>query len=366
MSALQFLLGQIITITFVAWFFLGGPWVVVPVALAVILAFPVDEAAGDDWSRRIAKSEFFYKALLHAQLPAVAFVTFLFAYFLSDWTFLGSAVNEARDRTTTASLIGAAAFMGLGIYSVVAINIAHELVHRTDRASVLIARWLLSFSAETAFSIEHVYGHHVDVGTEKDLVTAARGESFWPYFLKILFGRIRNAWRIEKRFLSKRGQPVWSLRNRVVTGQLMSLVWLTLYVAAAGWLGLAAFVAMALVAKLNLELSNYIEHYGLVRLPGTPVAPRHSWNSARRTSNLLLFNLPRHADHHVKPGKNYWELDAREDAPQLPHGHFVMVFIALIPPLFRDVMRGPLADWERRLATPQELALVAERAVAPA
>ena len=361
---LQFLLGPIITISFAAWFFFGGGWILVPVALAVLVAFPVDELTGDDWSRRVAKSGIFYKALLHIQLPAVALVTFLYAYYLSDWTFLGTAINEARERTSVAGLVAAGAFMGLGVYSVVAINIAHELVHRVDRASVLIGRWLLSFSVETAFAVEHVYGHHIDVGTPKDLATAARGESFWPYYLKILRRRIGTAWKIEKRFLTKRGQPIWSLRNRVLTGQLMSVVWLVLYTAAAGWVGLAAFVAMALLAKLNLELSNYIEHYGLVRVPGTPVAPRHSWNSARRTSNLLLFNLPRHADHHIKPGKNYWELDAREDAPQLPYGHFTMVFIAMVPPAFRYIMRGPLADWERRLATPGELALVAEPPVA--
>ena len=357
---MQFLLGQAITLSFAVWFFLGGPWILVPVALGVILSVPVDEMAGDDWSRRFAKSGIFYKVLIHAQFPTVALCTFLYAYYLSDWTFLGPTINEARDRTSTAAMVGATIFMGLGIYSVVAINIAHELVHRTDRASVQIGRWLLSFSAETAFAIEHVYAHHSEVGTPKDLATAERGESFWPYFVNILRRRVQVAWAIEKRFLTKRGQPVWSLKNRVITGQLMSLVWLTLFVVAGGWIGAVLFVVMALFAKLNLELSNYIEHYGLVRVPGTPVAARHSWNSARRTSNLLLFNLPRHADHHLKPGKHYWELDARQDAPQLPFGHFTMVFIAMIPPLFRHVMKAPLKDWERRLATPGELALVAE------
>jgi alkane 1-monooxygenase len=337
----------------------------VPATVAFILAVPVDELIGDDWSKRIARSRVFFRTLLYIQFPAVAIATCLFAYYMSEWTFLGATINEARARTATWEMVGAGLVMGLGIYSIVAINIAHELVHRNDRASVLIARWLLSFSQETAFSIEHVFGHHVNVGTPKDPTTAPRGQSFWRYFLRILHRRITDAWRIEKRFLENRGQHLWSLSNRVLTGQLLSAVWLALFVAAAGWRGAAAFVVIALLAKLNLELSNYIEHYGLIRVPGTPVSARHSWNSARRTSNILLFNLPRHADHHVKAGKNYWELEARRDAPQLPFGHFTMVLIALVPPLFRRVMREPLADWETRFASREEQALLPGR-VAPA
>jgi alkane 1-monooxygenase len=83
-------------------------------------------------------------------------------------------------------------------------------------------------------------------------------------------------------------------------------------------------------------------------------------------SNLLLFNLPRHADHHIKPGRNYWELEARTDAPQLPFGHFTMVLISLVPPLFTRVMRKPLEDGESQLASPEERTLVAESGGAPA
>ena len=362
---MQFLLGPIVTTTSAASFFLGGIWLVIPAFVALILAVPVDELVGDDWSKRIAKSPIFFKVLLHIQFPTVAIATFLYVYYISDWTFLGASINEARANTQEWHVLIATAAMGFGIYSIFAINTAHELVHRNDARSVLIARWLLSFSAETAFAIEHVYGHHVNVGTDKDPATARRGQGFWPYFVRILFRRLGSAWLIEKRFLNNRGQSVWSLKNRFITGQLLSLFWFGLFAVAAGWRGVMAFTAMAFMAKLNLELSNYIEHYGLVRVPGAPVGARHSWNSARHVSNLLLFNLPRHADHHVKPGHNYWELEARKDAPQLLFGHFSMVIIALAPPLFKRVMREPLEDWENRLASPEELTLVAEPAGAP-
>src|SRR5690606_19740926 len=114
------------------------------------------------------------------------------------------------------------------------------------------------------------------------------------------------------------------------------------------------------------EITNYIEHYGLVRVEGTRVEPRHSWNSSRRVTNWLLFNLPRHSDHHVRPNRNYWELEARTDAPQLPHGYFIMAAMALVPSIFRRKMEPRLEIWDRDYATPGERALVAAMAGGPA
>ncbi len=359
---MNFLILPLLSASFVACFFLGGSWLTIPATLTWIIAIPMDESLGDDWSRRLEERHpNFLKALLYLQLPALSLATFFFAYYLSDWTFLGSVINEARDRTG-----GWAMFMVLGsmalFYGIAGINVAHELVHRNRQPAVLVGRWLLSFSFDTEFALEHVYGHHVNVATPKDPATAPRGQNFWLFFVRALYLGNRNAWRIEKRFRDKRGQSMWSLRNRFITGQLMSLVWLALFAAAAGWLGAVLFVVTALWAKLYLELTNYIEHYGLVRVEGTRVEARHSWNSSRRVTNWLLFNLPRHADHHIKPSKNYWELEALQGSPQLPHGYFLMAVTAMLPPLFMAKIKGPLADWDRTYASAAERALIAARA----
>lgn len=335
----------------------------VPAFLTWLIAIPMDESVGDNWSRRIEERHpLFLKALLYLQLPALSLATFLFAYYLSDWTFLGPVLDAARDRTVGWNLFVTFAGMAL-FYAVAGINVAHELVHRNSKLPVTVGRWLLSFSLDTSFSLEHVYGHHVNIGTEKDPATAPRGMGFWMFFVRALYQGNRNAWRIEKRFLEKRGQSVWSLRNRFITGQLMSLVWIALFAAAAGWIGVLVFIVAALWSKLYLELTNYIEHYGLVRVEGTRVEARHSWNSSRRISNWLLFNLPRHADHHVKPSKNYWELDARTDAPQLPHGYFMMACLAMVPAWYFAKIKEPLEDWDRNHASAAERALIAARAV---
>ncbi|MHA1559181.1 MAG: alkane 1-monooxygenase [Alphaproteobacteria bacterium] len=337
-----------------------------PAMLTWIIAIPVDEAVGDNWSRRIEQRyPTFLNALLYLQLPALSLATFFFAYYLSDWTFLGPALDVARERTVGWDLFMTVGGMAL-FYAIAGINVAHELIHRNNRTAVTVGRWLLSFSLDTGFSLEHVYGHHVNVGTLKDPVTAPRGMNFWRFYVRAIVHGNRNAWRIEKRFLEKRGRSVWSVHNRFITGQLMSLVWIVLLALAAGWVGVAAFLFMALWSKLYLELTNYIEHYGLVRVEGTRVEARHSWNSSRRLTNWLLFNLPRHADHHIKPGKNYWELDALRDAPQLPHGYFAMAVMAMVPPIFMRKIRGPLENWDRDHASDAERAIIAGRGVAAA
>ncbi len=361
---MNFLILPLLSASFVGCFLLGGNWLTIPATLTWLIAIPMDESIGDDWSRRLEQRHpFFLKALLYLQLPALSLATFFFAYYLSDWTFLGATVNAARDRTGDWAMFMVLGSMAL-FYGIAGINVAHELVHRNRRLPVLVGRWLLSFSIDTEFSLEHVYGHHVNVGTLRDPATAPRGQNFWLFFVRAVVLGNRNAWRIEKRFMEKRDRSVWSLRNRFITGQLMSLVWLVLFAVAAGWLGVVLFVATALWAKLYLELTNYIEHYGLIRVDGTRVEARHSWNSSRRLTNWLLFNLPRHADHHIKPSKNYWELEARTEAPQLPHGYFVMAVMAMVPPLFMWKMKEPLAEWDRTYATAGERALVASRAAA--
>lgn len=60
------------------------------------------------------------------------------------------------------------------------------------------------------------------------------------------------------------------------------------------------------VAVWQLELVNYVEHYGLTRRylgegRYEHVLPRHSWNAAHKASNWLLINLQRHSPLQARP-----------------------------------------------------------------
>jgi alkane 1-monooxygenase len=55
-------------------------------------------------------------------------------------------------------------------------------------------------------------------------------------------------------------------------------------------------------------------------------------------SNLVLFQLQRHSDHHTHPGRSYQSLRDFPELPRLPSGYFGMFFLAYLPPLWYRVM----------------------------
>jgi alkane 1-monooxygenase len=69
-----------------------------------------------------------------------------------------------------------------------------------------------------------------------------------------------------------------------------------------------------------------------------PVRAHHSWNSDHQLSRILLFELPRHTDHHMNGSRPYQTLHSVPGAPQLPAGYPAMVLLALLPPLWFRVM----------------------------
>lgn len=234
---------------------------------------------------------------------------------------------------------------------------AHELCHRSNYGSKITARWLLAFSWDSSFPIEHVYGHHKNVGTESDPSTARRGESLLKYLSRSVVGQIKGAYNIELRRLSRHGISNNILTNRFYRGQLMSLVVLVLYMTCLGWIkGMLMCFFAAAVGKLLLEITNYITHYGLVRIPGHPVESRHSWDCSKRFSCYMLINLPLHPDHHQNPMRRYYELSASQNcSPIMPLGYLGMITLALFPTMWRRLMHPLLADWDFCLASPDEL-----------
>jgi alkane 1-monooxygenase len=92
-----------------------------------------------------------------------------------------------------------------------------------------------------------------------------------------------------------------------------------------------------------LEVVNYLEHYGLLRQQRDDgryerCTPEHSWNSNHIASNVVLYQLERHSDHHAHPTRRYQTLRHFDESPQLPSGYGLMLGLAYIPPLWRWVM----------------------------
>ncbi|MDE2257892.1 MAG: alkane 1-monooxygenase [Xanthomonadaceae bacterium] len=226
---------------------------------------------------------------------------------------------------------------------ILAINPAHELVHKSSRLERLCGGLLLTSVGYHGFKVEHVRGHHVNVATPEDSSSANFGESVYAFVPRALRDNVRNAWRLEAQRLRQGGRRVWSHENEMLR---WTALWLVLLVAFALWLGPAGalfFVAQGLAAASTLEIINYVEHYGLERHAVAPgryerVTHLHSWNAPQRVGNWLLFNLQRHSDHHANARRRYQLLQHHDDSPQLPAGYATMFVLALVPPLWRRVM----------------------------
>ncbi len=247
-------------------------------------------------------------------------------------------------------------FFGVGLMSgAVGINYAHELMHRTNRAERALADALLASVLYCHFRTEHLLVHHRYVGTPRDSVTARYNEGFHRYFRRVLRDGPVSAWRAERQMLARAGRPAWHRGNPFWLYGALQLAALAAACLAGGWIGLALFLWQALVAVWQLELVDYIEHYGLTRRHlgegrYEHVQPRHSWNATHRASNWLLINLQRHSDHHYKPDRRFPLLQTYPagDAPQLPLGYPAMAALAMVPPVWRRLMNPRVRAWRRR------------------
>ncbi len=232
----------------------------------------------------------------------------------------------------------------------------HELTHRTGHAfDLFMGRWMLAFTCDTSFAIEHVYGHHVQVATNADPATARRGESFYTFTVRSTIKSYTHAFQMERARLKRMGKSVWNpFASPFLRGNLENITLFVIAYLMAGWAGLGFWALLAFVGKQYLEITNYFEHYGLVRVPGTPVQPRHSWNSNHWASTNVLFSLARHSHHHAEGEAPYWTLYAYPNAPMLPNGYLSMLLIALVPPLFKKMMTPALNEWDEKHASPAE------------
>jgi len=351
----------------------GGVWVTVGLVAVLTIYMVGDAICGDDTSTPRFQHPGILTVQLWMALPLLAAIVLAFVWSVSpgDPLGLGALVQQftgynalaARDAAHWGHHASGVLLTGLMIGMIGTIP-GHELTHRTwDPISMLIGRWLLSFSFDTVFSIEHVYGHHRYVSTTEDPATAPRGRNVYFHVLASTVKGNISAWKIEQKRLKREGHGVFTPFNAVIRGHLMSV----LLVGVAGWLGgvqaAALFMACALWGKALLEIVNYMEHYGMVRDPATPVQPRHSWNTNKRISSWTMFNLTRHSHHHAQGEVPYQDLKPFPDAPMMVGGYLTTIVVAMIPPLWHKLMTPKVLAWDRDYAsaTERELARQANR-----
>ena len=375
-NTIRYSMMNIFILVGVAGIALGGWWTWTGMALSFVLIGFVDELFGDAGDKELMPPVWYMQLMLYLTLPLLVVATLVtfnvtsatgFAWIDAVVRLFGLDPVAARAATHAINLgpFGDGAWISLGMYyGAAGVNVAHELVHRIDKPfDRLVGRWLLAFTWDTGFAIEHVHGHHRNVGTPADPATARRGEYIVGFVFRSTIGQWLAAKRYEDERLARRGQPNTPWTNRFWRGQFMTLVVVALYVAFLGPIGILLSAYSGFIGKIYLEVVNYIEHYGLVRIPGTRVEARHSWDSHRRVSTGMFYNLMLHSNHHAAATRRYWELEQSKEsqAVTLPKGYMAMILFAFLgPPFFRYIDKS-LARWDRELASSEEVALLKQR-----
>ncbi|PIB23105.1 alkane 1-monooxygenase [Amylibacter kogurei] len=234
----------------------------------------------------------------------------------------------------------------------VGIVYAHELMHQKSKLERHMGDGLMALALYGHFRSEHLLVHHRYVGTPKDPVTARYNEGFHRFFPRVLIGCLRSSWAAEKSMLARKQLLWWHKSNPFWKYATLQGAFLLIAFAIGGLAGVGFFIFQAAIAVWQLELVNYVEHYGLTRKhlgdgKYEHTKPQHSWNAAHKISNYFLLNLQRHSDHHYKPDRRYPLLQNYDDdaAPQLPRSYPIMTFLAMIPPVWKRVMNPRVRAW---------------------
>lgn len=222
---------------------------------------------------------------------------------------------------------------------------AHELIHRPKRPLFRLGAAVYCALLFGQHASAHRLVHHRAVATRDDPNTARRGESFYRFARRAWIGSFREGARAET---ALRARAARSGPHPYATYLAASAAALALATLIAGFPGLLVWIALSLHAQSQILLSDYVQHYGLTRLPlpdgrPEPVGPAHSWNTAHWFTSALMLNAPRHSDHHVHPARPFPALRLPDEAPRLPWPLPVACMMALFPRLWRRRMAPHLA-----------------------
>lgn len=318
-------------------YFRGGPeWVLVlPMGINYFVIPVLDWIFGSDTNnppKEIVpqlENDRYYRYLTWVTVPLHFFTLIAVAWFVST-----------QDISNLSVLVMA---VTAGTYSGLCINTAHELGHKKLALEKWLAKIALTIPAYGHFCVEHNRGHHRYVATPGDPASARMGESVYRFALREIPGAFRRGWHVESERLSRRGLATWGLHNDILQSYAGSLVLQGGLILIFGWIMIPFLLIHNFLAWFQLTSANYIEHYGLLRAKDSSgnyerCKPHHSWNANYTFSNIVLFQLERHSDHHSNSSRRYQCLRNYIDIPELPNGYFGTYLVAYIPWLWYRVM----------------------------
>lgn len=259
--------------------------------------------------------------------------------------FAGYVVSRKDTSFVDQLLLG----ISMGAINGIGVNTAHELSHRPNKKDHYFSHATLMPLFYNHFRVEHPYGHHKRAATPEDPASSKMGETFYEFWPRTVFGGLKSAVEIEKNRLKRKGLSFFSKENELLQGWAMSAGFHATMLKLFGKDVIPYLVTQAFYGVSLFEIINYIEHYGLMRDKKqdgtyTRTMPEHSWNNNNITTNLFLYQLQRHSDHHAYPTRPFQALRNFDEAPELPSGYATMLLPALIPSLWFKMMDKRVFD----------------------
>lgn len=330
----------VLTDSTLAWYF-GPFFVFVIIPIADLIVGRDSENPPEELIEAIEEDRY-YRWVTYAFIPMQVIGLIWGAYLLGGGTLPG-----IDDPLTVVQKIGLS--LGLGMVAGIGINTAHELGHKKEEYERWFARAALAQTFYGHFFIEHNRGHHVRVATPEDPASGRLGETVWEFMPRTMWGSLVSAWDLEKKRFARQKKSHWSLKNDVLNAWAFSVVLWGGLMIAFGWQILPYLALQGIVGIWLLESVNYLEHYGMKRRKLDSgryerVQPSHSWNSNNIGTNVLLYHLQRHSDHHANPTRRYQALRDFKEAPVLPTGYAGMIVLSWVPQIWRSVMDKKVMD----------------------
>tara|TARA_B100000925_G_scaffold229230_1_gene177736 strand:+ start:5671 stop:6678 length:1008 start_codon:yes stop_codon:yes gene_type:complete len=303
--------------------YLGGPWM----GLGVLVLFVIHPVLDHLLTKLLGEIE----KLEHTPSDLSVYV-----YPIYQTIFLIWGIGKISMEPSITNQVLGAISLGM-ITGGFGITLSHELIHRPKKWEIGLGVLLLSQVSYSIFRIEHVFGHHRNVGTPKDCVSARLGENIYTFIPKAIIKSFVSAFEIEQARVNRKNLSLTN--HRFFHYLIFQLMWMGLFYFLFGMTGLFLFLGQSLMAIILLECVDYIEHYGLRRKevsPGTyePVTEKHSWDTNFFVTNTSLFNLGKHAHHHRQAGVPYQKLRSSNEANQYQFGYSTAILITLVPPLW--------------------------------
>lgn len=326
---------------------LGGGWVWLGLATLPILAIG-DTVLPRDLSERNMRSE------------ALAFIPVLMSCAIAAGSFALLSHQVGSGTLSAFNVVGAVVSTGW-IGTIIGIPAFHELFHRRTAYLRNLGLMLQVMYGDPTRDIAHVVGHHIDVGTRKDTDTAWRGETLYTFGFRAAKGSFLTGIEMEGDALEKRGYSRWSIRHRLWRALAGYLAFLGVMAWIGGWAGALACFGATTIARFLLESFNYFQHYGQVRVPGSPIRKHHVWNHFGMLSRAMTFEITNHSGHHLNSYAPYYDLKPDREAVMLP-SVFVCFISALVPPIWHRLIIMPaLKKWDLQHADARERELAREQ-----